>query len=433
MAMASNPKNIVICCDGTGQSYHGSESNVLRLYRLALKGAQDQIAAYDPGVGTHPLPNARTRSGRAWRHYAGELLLGRGVMESVSLLYRYLMEHYDPGDRIFLIGFSRGAFTVRALAGLLHVCGLLRRDDTHLIPYATGLYQTSESRIGEGMKRASSGEPLRHTSKDHAEFDGEAGRFKALLSRDIQIAFLGVWDTVKAYGWMRPQSFPALRHNPSVAVVRHAVALDERRAVFQMTGWGDRHSEVKEAWFAGDHSDVGGGHPCNSPLADAAMNWMLGEAVHAGLLLEPGAWPEVNRIVENSRSACRTAPNNLFKGWFRLPFPRVELDNSTYPPARRLEIRATGVRKPAAHVEPAAYETREGQSGVDAMGRLRDRPRVLLHHSVRERQEREPAYRKESLFGGGREVRGVRASEIDVEYEEDRKISKDASYIAGAQ
>jgi uncharacterized protein (DUF2235 family) len=146
-------KNIVICSDGTGQSYAGAESNVLRLYRIALNRAPHQRACYDPGVGTHPLPDGRSRIGRWYQHNIGELCLGRGVIESVTELYRFLMRHYEPGDRIFLFGFSRGAFTVRALAGLVHVCGLLRRDDMHLVRYATGLYQTSEKRIGTAKAR----------------------------------------------------------------------------------------------------------------------------------------------------------------------------------------------------------------------------------------------------------------------------------------
>src|SRR5437867_2209664 len=110
-------KNIVICSDGTGQSYAGTESNVLRLYNLALKSTSRQIACYDPGVGTLPLPSGRTRLGRALRH-ATELAIGSGVMENVMELYAYLMQHHEPDDSIFLFGFSRGAFTVRALAGM---------------------------------------------------------------------------------------------------------------------------------------------------------------------------------------------------------------------------------------------------------------------------------------------------------------------------
>jgi uncharacterized protein (DUF2235 family) len=144
--MTARSRNIVICSDGTGNSYDGASSNVWRVFDIALKEHPRQIACYDPGIGTLPMPAGRTTIGRALRH-ARELSVGTGLMNKVAELYRYLMMHYEEGDRLFLFGFSRGAFTVRALAGMLHVSGLLRPDDTHLLAYALGLYETSEHRI----------------------------------------------------------------------------------------------------------------------------------------------------------------------------------------------------------------------------------------------------------------------------------------------
>lgn len=399
-------KNIVICSDGTGQSYSGAESNVLRLYALALKDPSRQIGCYDPGVGTLPLPSGRTRIGRALRHDA-ELALGSGVMQNVMELYGYLMRYYEPDDRIFLFGFSRGAFTVRALAGMLHVCGLLRREDAHLRPYAAGLYQTSESRIAE--ERSSRRLPV-HVGPgpapiDHAIGDSEACQFKSRLARRCGVAFMGIWDTVKAYGWIWPQSFPALRHNPSVLAVRHAVALDERRAAFQVTGWGDRRQDVKEVWFAGDHSDVGGGHRGGSPLADATLAWMLGEATHAGLRLDATQRSTIQTIVANSRTAPSAERHDLRRGWFRILdwAPRLELDNSTYPPRRHLRCWPTGVREPRAHAE--------------------DGP-LLLHHSVLERgRNGDAACLPENLLGrAGSAHGGVSTGECPVLEEGDREI-----------
>src|SRR6185503_12039968 len=102
-----------------------------------------------------------------------------------------------PGDRIFLFGFSRGAFTARALAGMLHVCGLLKRDDAHLVPFAAGLNQTSEGRIARERRRR--GLPAKfdpEETTDHASLDIEAGDFKSQLARPCTVRFMGIWDTV---------------------------------------------------------------------------------------------------------------------------------------------------------------------------------------------------------------------------------------------
>jgi len=385
--MVHSPRNIVICADGTGNDYSQTPSNVRRMFEFALTSRGAQVVCYHPGVGTLDRPEGRTRLGRRLRHWR-ELGFGTGVIEHVVDLYAYLMREYEPGDRIFLFGFSRGAFAARALAGMLHVCGLLRREDEHLLAHAIGLYRTSELRIADALRCAG----LRHAPRndhDHAARDARAMQFKRTLSRECAVHFLGLWDTVKAYGWIWPQSFPALRHNPGVHTVRHAVALDERRAVFQVTGWGDRRDApdergepqhaVKEVWFAGDHSDVGGGHESgNSPLSDASLAWMLGEATHAGLILDKSCRGEIDGILENGLRASSVTPNDLRGGfWYTSLLPRTELDNSTYPPRHRLTwFWADGRRQPARHAEERTVFLHES---------LRDRGRAYLPEELRRR------------------------------------------------
>src|SRR5262249_55468314 len=158
--------------------YSGTPSNVRRMYSWIEQRSPEQMACYHPGVGTLPLPEGRTSVGRRLRH-ARELCVGAGVIPTVVHLYNYLMQHYEPGDRIFLFGFSRGAFTVRALAGMLHICGLLQPEDAHLVQFAAGLYQTSEARIKHerrGRNLPAKFEPVETT--DHATLDKEAGDFK---------------------------------------------------------------------------------------------------------------------------------------------------------------------------------------------------------------------------------------------------------------
>jgi len=387
-------KNIVICCDGTGNDYARTPSNVWRLRELLHTAPGEQHVCYEPGIGTADRPEGRTRRGRRLRHWR-ELAFGTGIFERVSALYLHLMREYESDDRIFLFGFSRGAFTARALAGMVHSCGLLRREDEHLLPYVVGLYRTSEQRIHdalrcEGLQEAPKG-------RDHVDWDDRIVSFKQELSRECRVHFLGLWDTVKAYGWMWPQSFPALRHNSSVRMVRHAVALDERRAVFQVTGWGDRRSisspdgslidAVREVWFAGDHSDVGGGHPTgNSALADASLEWMLGEATHQELRLRrcDKSSQSVRAIHEGTQSAHTVTPHDLRRAfWPTRLLPRVELNNSRYPPAHRPSwFWTSGRRQPAVHAEEhpvLLHDTVRNRGSHYSQEALRRRTRTRLN------------------------------------------------------
>lgn len=264
-------KNIIICCDGTNNQLNGDLTNVVRLYQVARKGA-GQAAYYDPGVGTIPDPLARSGLARRWSLVAG-LAFGVGLGENIQEAYRYLMRVHEPGDRVFLFGFSRGAFTVRVLAGMLHSVGLLHAGSENLVPYAWAYYLA-----GIDARGARACQQLRQD-----------------LSRPCDVAFLGVWDTVGSVGmYNHNQAFPYTYDNPSVRRVRHAVSLDERRAafrsnVFKPDGSADAQGRVrvKNVWFPGVHSDVGGGYPlAQSGLAMVAFDWIVREARDAGMLVD---------------------------------------------------------------------------------------------------------------------------------------------------
>jgi uncharacterized protein (DUF2235 family) len=269
------PKNIVICCDGTGNDFGDANSNVVKLY-TALAIDNQQAGYYHPGVGTMGDPSIRYRLPRWWSQMKG-LAFANGFKDNVLDAYRYLMNTYNDGDKVYLFGFSRGAYTVRALAGLLNGYGLLCKGNEGHIPYAWRLY-------------ANQHQDRKKHSVDTATDLGEA--FKETFSHsNFSIEFVGVWDTVSSVGWIyAPLRLFNVARNKSVKRARHAVSIDERRCFFRDMLWGEPYPDqnLVQVWFAGVHSDVGGSYPQNeSGLSNIALEWMLNEAEAAGVLLMP--------------------------------------------------------------------------------------------------------------------------------------------------
>jgi uncharacterized protein (DUF2235 family) len=266
--MAKMPKNIVICCDGTGNEFGQDKSNVIKLYKTLICNEQ-QIAYYHPGVGTMGARNALSSIGKWWTRIIG-LAFGYGISDNIADAYQFLMRTFRPGDQVYIFGFSRGAYTARALCGLLHLVGLLTEDNEALIPYA-----------------------IRMAKCKKIDF-AVAEDFKKTFSRECKPLFVGVWDTVSSLGWVyNPVKFPFTRaaKNPDFQIVRHAVSIDERRAFFRDNLFGQPNNagqDILEVWFAGVHSDVGGSYPePESQLSKITLRWMLCEAELAGLLINP--------------------------------------------------------------------------------------------------------------------------------------------------
>lgn len=260
-------KNLVVCCDGTGNQFGESNSNVVKLYRTLVRDST-QIAYYHPGVGTMGSRNALSALGKWWTRVIG-LAFGYGISDNVADAYQFLMRNYHPDDKLFVFGFSRGAYTARALCGMLHVIGLMTEGNEGLIPYAIRLIKAK-----------------------HIDFD-VAFDFKRTFSRPCKPHFVGVWDTVSSVGWVyNAVTFPYTRatKNPDLHIVRHAVSIDERRAFFPSNSFGkpfNDKQDVKEVWFAGVHSDVGGSYPEDeSQLSKIALKWMLEEAELAQLKID---------------------------------------------------------------------------------------------------------------------------------------------------
>lgn len=260
-------KRIAIFADGTWNSPEdGRPTNVLRMARAVKPdvAGSKQIVFYDWGVGT----DRKKLTGG---------LTGAGIDKNIMDCYRFLVHNYDAGDQLFFFGFSRGAYTVRSLAGFIRNCGLLRREHARRIPEAFRLYRKRTRASGPN-------EPVpTRFRRDYAVAD------------ITPIEFVGAWDTVGALGipvpfWGTLNDRELLFHDtePSKIVqhARHAVSIDENREDFAPVLWSAKPSvDILQVWFAGVHSDIGGGYREHG-LSDCAIQWMQSEASKFGLQFE---------------------------------------------------------------------------------------------------------------------------------------------------
>lgn len=325
-------KNIIICLDGTGNQYGEKLSNVVKLFRMIEREAGKQVAYYDPGVGTMGDPTHKSVVGRKVNKVLG-LAFGRGLMTNLIEAYTYLIEHYEDGDKVFIFGFSRGAYTARVLAAFIKDCGLFEKGAENLLPYAMALFLEQAPRDEKKARefyrilsgfRSTFGRLLNR--KGDPRYPERTGKVEP--SHQLRIHFLGLFDTVKSYGWIKnPVVLRNEVKNDSVLNVRHAISIDERRSFFHQMHWKaskPNRQTCKEVWFAGSHSDVGGSYPeSESGLAEVALEWMVHEACSFGLEVdynryghtmqkqqdEHSKW--VSRIVEEADIGKYTGPNAM--------------------------------------------------------------------------------------------------------------------------
>ena len=295
-------KNIILCADGTGNlGGETPDSNVFKMYNAVDIHNQDlkQVTFYDNGVGT--------ADNKYWRGLSGAF--GFGFKRNVCDLYRFLATHYKPGDQVFLFGFSRGAAEVRAFTGFLAAAGLI---DGH---------GCTEDELRERTKQAFK---IYESGNGNGSF-GEHGA--------IPIKFVGVWDTVSALGfpqdwkitgigmWVLNVLFMMLDHifdfflphrfynfelTPNIEFAYQALAIDDERNSFTPKVWDERivekrtrdenrqehGTEVEQVWFAGAHSNVGGGYG-RAGLANVALDWMMIRAKKHGMVLKDDVHEEV--------------------------------------------------------------------------------------------------------------------------------------------
>ena len=260
-------KRIVICSDGTWQTPNQKNpTHVVEMARTVSPTAPDgttQVVFYDWGVGTE-----------VWMRRIAGGISGQGIRRNIRDCYRFLVHNYEDGDEVYLFGFSRGAYTVRSLAGLIRNCGVLRKTEAAWIDEAYDMY----------------------CRNDAAPESEEAKRFRSAHSQDVSITFIGVWDTVGALGipvrglskWTDSlRQFHDVELSSYVKYGCHALAIDERRGPFRPSLWQAKPKPgqiVEQVWFSGEHSDVGGA--ADPTLGEPALAWMKERASYAGLAFD---------------------------------------------------------------------------------------------------------------------------------------------------
>lgn len=299
---ARAPRKLVICLDGTGNQMKAKgHTNVATLYEmLDLSDPSVQSGYYDPGVGTMSAANARGALDRWFSRVCG-LAFGSGLKTNVAEAYTFLMQHWRPGDELYVFGFSRGAYTARALVGMLNRPGLLRPGSENLVPYAVAQYATNKSfstRDRENIREFS--HAFCWGSEEQPLSPAWANDTYDMHWHAVPVRYLGVWDTVKAAGILRLGNlhWPFTHELFNVDRIRHAVSIDEYRRPYHEYLVDKRHYGLEEAWFAGVHSDVGGTFEDDPRLAKIALKWICDGAL-SDLRLRAGAYARQCTVEES--------------------------------------------------------------------------------------------------------------------------------------
>jgi len=287
-------RRLVLCCDGTWNRpdhLSGGVAAPTNVSKVALAiadhdaGGVSQLLYYQPGVGTRRLQ--RIRGGA----------FGLGLSRNVRDCYRFIVENYQPGDELYLFGFSRGAFTARSTAGLVRNAGILRRAHADRVDDAYSLYRS-------------------RTDRAHPR-GIEARIFRRMYSHDeIDIRFIGVWDTVGSLGIPidgvrlpltdRLWGFHDTELSSHVRFAYQALAIDEKRGPFRPTLWkkqqGASAQTLEQVWFSGVHCDVGGGYE-DPALSEIALLWMVARAGDCGLAFTADHFLPAPQPVDQQRRA----------------------------------------------------------------------------------------------------------------------------------
>lgn len=289
------PKNIVILCDGTGQKGGiNTNTNVYKLFNMLEDRTPRQVVYYDAGIGTRV-------------NKIVSQIFGIGFSKNVLECYKFIFEQFEAGDQIYLFGFSRGAATVRSLSAFIELFGVLPHSRRDLIDEAFRIYkiktQGDESEAGMQFNERKKLNRRELKAKEFVE------KHHTMWTR---VKFVGVWDTVAALGigggifdMVIDRLWPHKFHNfslcPGVDFARHALSIDDERKTFHPQLWaplraGENPERLKQVWFCGVHTDVGGGYP-EEELSFYSLNWMIREAMDKGLLIHKDS-PEWKKFMK---------------------------------------------------------------------------------------------------------------------------------------
>ena len=322
-------KRLFVCCDGTWNAptdLHDGvpvPTNVCKFYNALAERDEsnpsiEQLRYYHPGVGAN----------ESWLHRVWDGAVGNGLARNVQSAYKWLGDHYAGGDPIFIIGFSRGAFTARSVAGFINRCGLPSAPTWELVEEAFALYRLDPHAIAtiEALSRFKTAHPS---------------------PAQLEIHFVGVWDTVGALGI--PKTFNPLGidwhnnrfHDQTLcSLVRHAyhaLAIDEIRSTFAPTLWIGSPAPgqiVEQVWFAGVHADIGGGYQENA-LSDQSLRWMVEHASKCGAAFR-------NEMIAQLAPNSDGVLHDSFAGVFRVTgsqprsFPDLAAPNQVTPTGQRV-------------------------------------------------------------------------------------------------
>jgi uncharacterized protein (DUF2235 family) len=271
-------KRIVLCADGTwnirdqkdketGKRRPSNVTKIARAIRARAPDGVDQVVFYHDGIGTEGGAVDRVTDGA----------FGHGMEENIRTLYRFIIYNHEPGDELFFFGFSRGAFTVRTLAGFMNFVGIIEKDDDYYVPEIYGCYEKGK---GPGTPE------WKH-----------AFHKVTTVKACPPIRMIGVWDTVGALGapGVMGRVFNRDKYEyhqvglcPAVQNAYQALAIDEQRRPFDAdlwqrpAGWGGK---LEQAWFAGVHTNIGGGYTFDG-LANEALHWIVEKAEVNGLVVD---------------------------------------------------------------------------------------------------------------------------------------------------
>ncbi|MBC7890195.1 MAG: DUF2235 domain-containing protein [Ferruginibacter sp.] len=298
-------KRIVLCCDGTwnkpGSKDRGKvvKTNVQKIYEAiqCSTGEVKQVKFYGQGVGTGFTMGDHFLGGGT----------GLGIDRNIQDAYKFIMWNYEPSDELYLFGFSRGAYTVRSLAGLIRNCGIMKPEFLHLVSEAYHLYRDRT--------------PITHPDSDLMKaFKKSYG----IDDAETKIKMMGVWDTVGALGiplrwfqWLNKKyTFHDVKLGSQIKYAYHALAADEKRKIFEPALWELSEKAINAAdpqiceqvWFPGVHSNVGGGY-ADSGLSDIALLWMINKAANTGLEFDKN---EIDKIKGNSYGELRKSTAGIY-------------------------------------------------------------------------------------------------------------------------